>query len=154
MKWVDNHKGVFNVEVTAASSVHTQVRARHTSPPHTHTHTHTLSSLLIQPLVTPSKHGTRACLCRQDPHLDKFFTLAYVLEEYSFPFRLKDVIISEANVEGELKASISALRGALLDTCVRFLHQLLSKLILLIVHPPVIAGQIGERAPEIGRAHV
>lgn len=25
MKWVDNHKGVFNVEVTAASSVHTQV---------------------------------------------------------------------------------------------------------------------------------
>lgn len=26
MKWVDNHKGVFNVEVTAASSVHTQVR--------------------------------------------------------------------------------------------------------------------------------
>jgi len=25
MKWVDNHKAVFNVEVTAASSVHTQV---------------------------------------------------------------------------------------------------------------------------------
>lgn len=25
MKWVDNHKGVFNVVVTAASSVHTQV---------------------------------------------------------------------------------------------------------------------------------
>uniref|UniRef100_A0A3B4CPG9 Dedicator of cytokinesis 6 n=1 Tax=Pygocentrus nattereri TaxID=42514 RepID=A0A3B4CPG9_PYGNA len=101
MKWVDNHKGVFNVEVTAASSVHTQ-----------------------------------------DPHLDKFFTLVYVLEEYSFPFRLKDVIITEANVEAELKASMAALKGALLDTCVRFLHQLLNKLILLIVHPPVIAGQI------------
>nr|XP_029480199.1 LOW QUALITY PROTEIN: dedicator of cytokinesis protein 7-like [Oncorhynchus nerka] len=101
MKWVDNHKQVFNVEVTAASSVHTQ-----------------------------------------DPHLDKFFTLCYVLEEYSFPFRLKDCIISEANVEVELKASMTGLRGALLDTCVRFLHQLLSKLILLIVHPPVIAGQI------------
>uniref|UniRef100_A0A8C7HUR3 Dedicator of cytokinesis 6 n=1 Tax=Oncorhynchus kisutch TaxID=8019 RepID=A0A8C7HUR3_ONCKI len=101
MKWVDNHKQVFNVEVTAASSVHTQ-----------------------------------------DPHLDKFFTLCYVLEEYSFPFRLKDCIISEANVEGELKDSMTGLRGALLDTCVRFLHQLLSKLILLIVHPPVIAGQI------------
>ncbi|KAF3846180.1 hypothetical protein F7725_003258 [Dissostichus mawsoni] len=91
MKWVDNHKGVFNVE---------------------------------------------------DPHLDKFFTLVYVLEEYSFPFRLKDVIITEANMEGELKASMSALRGALLDTCVRFLHQLLNKLIQLIVYPPVIAGQI------------
>ncbi|KAI4822148.1 hypothetical protein KUCAC02_007709 [Chaenocephalus aceratus] len=100
-EWVDNHKGVFNVEVTAASSVHTQ-----------------------------------------DPHLDKFFTLVYVLEEYSFPFRLKDVIITEANMEGELKASMSALRGALLDTCVRFLHQLLNKLIQLIVYPPVIAGQI------------
>uniref|UniRef100_A0A3Q3LNV2 Dedicator of cytokinesis 6 n=1 Tax=Labrus bergylta TaxID=56723 RepID=A0A3Q3LNV2_9LABR len=101
MKWVDNHKGVFNVEVTAASSVHTQ-----------------------------------------DPHLDKFFTLVYVLEEYSFPFRLKDVIITEANMEGELKASMVALRGALLDTCVRFLHQLLNKIIQLIVYPPVISGQI------------
>ncbi|KAK1805280.1 hypothetical protein P4O66_019614, partial [Electrophorus voltai] len=102
MKWVDNHKSVFNVEVTAVSSVHTQ-----------------------------------------DPHLDKFFTLVHVLEEYSFPFRLKDVIITEANVEAELKASMAALKGALLDTCVCFLHQLLNKLILLIVHPPVIAGQIG-----------
>ncbi|XP_027897371.1 dedicator of cytokinesis protein 7 isoform X1 [Xiphophorus couchianus] len=101
MKWVDNHKGVFNVEVTATSSVHTQ-----------------------------------------DAHLDKFFTLVYVLEEYSFPFRLKDVIITEANMEGELKASISALRGSQLDTCVRFLHQLFNKLIQLIVYPPVIAGQI------------
>uniref|UniRef100_A0A8C1VT54 Dedicator of cytokinesis 6 n=1 Tax=Cyprinus carpio TaxID=7962 RepID=A0A8C1VT54_CYPCA len=90
MKWVDNHKGVFNVEVKAASSVHTQ-----------------------------------------DPHLDKFFTLAYVLEEYSFPFRLKDVIITEANVEAELKASMAALKGALLDTCVRFLHQLMTTLDLV-----------------------
>lgn len=70
----------------------------------------------------------------------------YVLEEYSFPFRLKDVIITEANMEGELKASMAALRGAVLDTCVRFLHQLLNKLIQLIVYPPVIAGQIGEKA--------
>ncbi|KAK3532757.1 hypothetical protein QTP86_028126 [Hemibagrus guttatus] len=101
MKWVDNHKGVFNVEVTAASSVHTQ-----------------------------------------DAYLDKFFTLVYVLEEYSFPFRLKDVIISEANVEAELKSTMAAMKGAQLDTCVRFLHQLLNKLILLIVHPPIIAGQI------------
>lgn len=49
-------------------------------------------------------------------------------------------------MEGELKASMAALRGALLDTCVRFLHQLLNKLIQLIVYPPVIAGQIGEHA--------
>lgn len=25
MKWVDNHRGVFNVEVTSVSTVHTQV---------------------------------------------------------------------------------------------------------------------------------
>ncbi|XP_056870057.1 dedicator of cytokinesis protein 7-like isoform X1 [Takifugu flavidus] len=101
MKWVDNHKGVFSVEVTAASSVHTQ-----------------------------------------DPFLDKFFTLVHVLEEYSFPFRLKDVIITESNMEAELKTSMVALRGALLDTCVSFLHQLLNKIIQLIVYPPVIGGQI------------
>ncbi|MGH0189162.1 UNVERIFIED_CONTAM: hypothetical protein FKN15_033878 [Acipenser sinensis] len=101
MKWVDNHKGVFNVEVTAASSVHTQ-----------------------------------------DAQLDKFFTLVHVLEEYCFPFRLKDVIISENNVEAELKSSISQIRSAGLETSVRFIHQILNKLILLIVRPPVIGGQI------------
>lgn len=68
----------------------------------------------------------------------------YVLEEYSFPFRLKDVIITESNMEAELKTSMVALRGALLDTCVSFLHQLLNKIIQLIVYPPVIGGQIGK----------
>lgn len=28
MKWVDNHKGVFNVEVVAVSSLHTQVNVK------------------------------------------------------------------------------------------------------------------------------
>ncbi|XP_041097982.1 dedicator of cytokinesis protein 7-like isoform X6 [Polyodon spathula] len=101
MKWVDNHKAVFNVEVIAASSVHTQ-----------------------------------------DAQLDKFFTLVHVLEEYCFPFRLKDVIITENNVEAELKSSISQIRNANLETAVRFVHQILNKLILLIVRPPVIGGQI------------
>ncbi|XP_072255666.1 dedicator of cytokinesis protein 6 isoform X5 [Pyxicephalus adspersus] len=101
MKWVDNHKPVFTVDLVAASSVHTQ-----------------------------------------DPHLDKFFTLVQVLEEQSFPFRLKDVIISESNVESELKSSMGNLRLAALGPAVCFCHQLLDKLILLIVRPPVIAGQI------------
>lgn len=26
MKWVDNHRGVFNVEVVTVSAIHTQVR--------------------------------------------------------------------------------------------------------------------------------
>ncbi|XP_040202409.1 dedicator of cytokinesis protein 6 isoform X5 [Rana temporaria] len=101
MKWVDNHKPVFVVDLVASSSVHTQ-----------------------------------------DPHLDKFFTLVQVLEEQSFPFRLKDVIISESNVESELKSSMGNLRLAALGPAVCFCHQLLDKLILLIVRPPVIAGQI------------
>ncbi|CAJ0935736.1 unnamed protein product, partial [Ranitomeya imitator] len=101
MKWVDNHKAVFMVDLVAASSVHTQ-----------------------------------------DPHLDKFFTLVQVLEEQSFPFRLKDVIITESNVESELKSSMGNLRLAALGPSVCFCHQLLDKLILLIVRPPIIGGQI------------
>ncbi|XP_073510328.1 dedicator of cytokinesis protein 6 isoform X5 [Phyllobates terribilis] len=101
MKWVDNHKAVFTVDLVAASSVHTQ-----------------------------------------DPHLDKFFTVVQVLEEQSFPFRLKDVIITESNVESELKSSMGNLRLAALGPSVCFCHQLLDKLIILIVRPPVIGGQI------------
>ncbi|XP_038627245.1 dedicator of cytokinesis protein 6 isoform X6 [Tachyglossus aculeatus] len=101
MKWVDNHKGVFNVEVLAASSVHPQ-----------------------------------------DPHLDKFFTLVHVLDDSTFPFRLKDVILTENNVETELKSSIGSLRLASTEPLVAFSHHVLNKLILLIVHPPVIGGQI------------
>ncbi|KAM3925869.1 dedicator of cytokinesis protein 6 isoform 3-T3 [Leptodactylus fuscus] len=101
MKWVDNHKPVFTVDLVAASSVHTQ-----------------------------------------DPYLDKFFTLVQVLEEQSFPFRLKDVIITESNVESELKSSMGNIRLAALGPAVCFCHQLLDKLILLIVRPPVIGGQI------------
>ncbi|CAH2273031.1 Hypothetical predicted protein [Pelobates cultripes] len=101
MKWVDNHKPVFTVDLVAASSVHTQ-----------------------------------------DPHLDKFFTLVQVMEEQSFPFRLKDVIITENNVESELRSSMGNLRLAALGPAVCFCHQLLDKLILLIVRPPIIGGQI------------
>ncbi|XP_048457854.1 dedicator of cytokinesis protein 7 isoform X8 [Rhincodon typus] len=101
MKWVDNHKGVFNVEVIAVSSVHTQ-----------------------------------------DPYLDKFFALVHALEEHAFPVRIGDLRILENDLENELKNSISALSSAQLEPVVRFLHQLLDKLVLLIVRPPVIAGQI------------
>ncbi|XP_018097532.1 dedicator of cytokinesis protein 6 isoform X3 [Xenopus laevis] len=101
MKWVDNHKPVFYVDLVAASSVHTQ-----------------------------------------DPHLDKFFTLVQLLEEQSFPFRLKDVIITENNVESELRNSMVNLLQAALGPAVCFCHHLLDKLILLIVRPPIIGGQI------------
>ncbi|KAB1268970.1 Dedicator of cytokinesis protein 7 [Camelus dromedarius] len=102
MKWVDNHKGVFNVEVVAVSTIHTQ-----------------------------------------DPYLDKFFALVNALDEHMFPVRIGDMRIVESNLENELKSSISALNSSQLEPVVRFLHLLLDKLILLVVRPPVIAGQIG-----------
>ncbi|PNJ14309.1 DOCK6 isoform 6 [Pongo abelii] len=102
MRWVDGHKGVFSVELTAVSSVHPQ-----------------------------------------DPHLDKFFTLVHVLEEGAFPFRLKDTVLSEGNVEQELRASLAALRLASPEPLVAFSHHVLDKLVRLVVRPPIISGQIG-----------
>lgn len=81
----------------------------------------------------------------QDPHLDKFFTLVHVLEEGAFPFRLKDVVLSEGTVEQELRASLSALRLASPEPLVAFSHHVLDKLVRLVVRPPVISGQMGER---------
>ncbi|CAM4682376.1 dedicator of cytokinesis protein 6 isoform X3 [Caretta caretta] len=101
MKWVDNHKGVFHVELLAVSSVHTQ-----------------------------------------DPALDKFFTLGHVLEESNFPVRLRDAVLTESSVEGELRASVAGLRGAGLGPLLAHCHQVLDKLLLLIARPPVIGGQI------------
>ncbi|XP_058281741.1 dedicator of cytokinesis protein 6 [Hylobates moloch] len=101
MRWVDGHKGVFSVELTAVSSVHPQ-----------------------------------------DPHLDKFFTLVHVLEEGAFPFRLKDTVLSEGNVEQELRASLAALRLASPEPLVAFSHHVLDKLVRLVVRPPIISGQI------------
>nr|XP_012646049.1 dedicator of cytokinesis protein 6 isoform X1 [Microcebus murinus] len=101
MRWVDGHKGVFSVELTAVSSVHPQ-----------------------------------------DLHLDKFFTLVHVLEEGTFPFRLKDTVLSEGTVEQELRASLASLRLASPEPLVAFSHHVLDKLVRLVVRPPIIGGQI------------
>ncbi|GAB1293953.1 Dedicator of cytokinesis protein 6 [Apodemus speciosus] len=101
MRWVDGHKGVFSVELTAVSSVHPQ-----------------------------------------DPHLDKFFTLVHVLEEGTFPFRLKETVLSEGTMEQELRASLAALRLASPEPLVAFSHHVLDKLVRLVVRPPVICGQM------------
>lgn len=60
-----------------------------------------------------------------------------------FPVRIGDMRIMENNLEAELKTSIAALNSSQLEPVVRFLHLLLDKLVLLVVRPPVIAGQIG-----------
>ncbi|KAF3835378.1 hypothetical protein F7725_027936 [Dissostichus mawsoni] len=101
MKWVDNHRGVFNVEVVSVSTIHTQ-----------------------------------------DQYLDKFFALVHALDEHTFPVRIGDMRIMENNLEAELKSSLAALNSSQLEPVVRFLHLLLDKLVLLVVRPPVIAGQI------------
>lgn len=67
-----------------------------------------------------------------------------MLEEYTFPFRLKDVILTENNMETELRCSVCNLRVASLESVVAFSHQIFRKLIKLIVRPTVIGGQIGE----------
>lgn len=60
-----------------------------------------------------------------------------------FPVRIGDMRIMENSLEAELKSSIAALNSSQLEPVVRFLHLLLDKLVLLVVRPPVIAGQIG-----------
>lgn len=94
-----------------------------------------LSSLLNTATPTP--------VTLQDQYLDKFFALVHALDEHMFPVRIGDMRIMENNLEAELKSSIAALNSSQLEPVVRFLHLLLDKLVLLVVRPPVIAGQIG-----------
>uniref|UniRef100_A0A8C4IME4 Dedicator of cytokinesis 7 n=1 Tax=Dicentrarchus labrax TaxID=13489 RepID=A0A8C4IME4_DICLA len=81
-------------------------------------------------------------LSPDDQYLDKFFALVHALDEHMFPVRIGDMRIMENNLEAELKSSIAALNSSQLEPVVRFLHLLLDKLVLLVVRPPVIAGQI------------
>uniref|UniRef100_A0A672J8Z7 Dedicator of cytokinesis 7 n=1 Tax=Salarias fasciatus TaxID=181472 RepID=A0A672J8Z7_SALFA len=82
------------------------------------------------------------CALAVDQYLDKFFALVHALDEHMFPVRIGDMRIMENNLETELKSSIAALNSSQLEPVVRFLHLLLDKLVLLVVRPPVIAGQI------------
>lgn len=102
----------------------------------------------MHPLPHPHPHPALCSLhalpSPQDPYLDKFFTLVHVLEEGTFPFRLKETVLSEATVEQELRASLAALRLASPEPLVAFSHHVLDKLVRLVVRPPIIGGQIGE----------
>lgn len=97
-----------------------------------------MQSLFFSPLLHSPTHFTV-----QDQYLDKFFALVHALDEHMFPVRIGDMRIMENNLEAELKSSIAALNSSQLEPVVRFLHPLLDKLVLLVVRPPVIAGQIG-----------
>lgn len=91
----------------------------------------------------PENRAVLNLLHSQDQYLDKFFALVHALDEHMFPVRIGDMRIMENSLEAELKGSIAALSSSQLEPVVRFLHLLLDKLVLLVVRPPVIAGQIG-----------
>jgi len=71
--------------------------------------------------------------------VDRFLHLVVAAEEYKIPPR-----IGETNFEAELKRSITNLTQAHTGPLIRFLTLILDKLLLLLVRPPVIAGQVGK----------
>lgn len=93
--------------------------------------------------MTETSDVLNLLLHSQDQYLDKFFALVHALDEHMFPVRIGDMRIMENSLEAELKGSIAALSSSQLEPVVRFLHLLFDKLVLLVVRPPVIAGQIG-----------
>ncbi|XP_076063961.1 dedicator of cytokinesis isoform X2 [Oratosquilla oratoria] len=72
----------------------------------------------------------------QDKYIDRLFHLCKMVEEGSIPAR-----IGEANMEIELKKAMNELINAKAEPLVRFIPLLLDRLILLMVRPPILAGQ-------------
>lgn len=129
---MESHKGLFNLEVMAVSSVHTQVKYLHQA--------HCNKFIFPTPVV-------KECLFffGQDNHLERFFTLCHALEGgATFPLRVGEEKIPENKLEHELKLSIISLSSSSLEPLVLYLHLVLDKLFSLIMQPMVIAGQTGE----------
>ncbi|XP_060603802.1 dedicator of cytokinesis protein 7-like isoform X2 [Ruditapes philippinarum] len=96
MKWVDNHKGVFSVQLQSVSTIHTQ-----------------------------------------DDKIDKFLSMCRLAQEQKLPPRK-----NESQFESELKHSLSDLIRARGENLVQFLSLILDKLILLMIRPPTLSGQV------------
>lgn len=81
--------------------------------------------------------------------MDRFLNLCRILEEGTVPARM-----GETTLETELKNSMLDITNSpdsSLESLVNFLPSILSKLIYLLVRPPVIAGQtmnVGQTAFE------
>lgn len=73
----------------------------------------------------------------QDKYLDKFLSLCAALEDGNIPPR-----IGEANMESALKTSILELTHAKSEPLVKFLPIILDKLVVLLVRPPAVGGQL------------
>lgn len=74
----------------------------------------------------------------QDDKIDRFLSLCRLAQEQKLPPRK-----NEAQFESELKHSLSDLIRARGENLVQFLSLILDKLILLMIRPPTLSGQIG-----------
>ncbi|XP_046985251.1 dedicator of cytokinesis protein 7 [Schistocerca americana] len=72
----------------------------------------------------------------QDKYLDRFLNLCSAIEERNIPVRYGE------NLESELKSSILELTHSKSEPLVKFLPVVINKLLLLMVRPPTVAGQI------------
>ena len=75
----------------------------------------------------------------QDEYIDRFMNLYTSVQEQKTPSRMNEMAF-----ESELKHSIMCIDEAKGESLVQFLHLILDKLISLMVHPPVIGGNVGE----------
>lgn len=72
--------------------------------------------------------------------MDQFLQMCRAAQEEKVPPRM-----SESRFEEALKRSVADIVKAKTESLVRFLPLILDKLVLLMVRPPFIGGQLGEQ---------
>ncbi|KAF2358297.1 DHR-1 domain [Trinorchestia longiramus] len=116
-KWVDNHKGIFNVVLHAVSTVHAQVTI----------------SLMHERQLLVADLSFLASALGHCTNMDNFFHLMKMVEEHNIPAR-----IGEDKIEGEIKAALSSLVECSGRALVQFLPVLFDRLLTLLVRPPLL----------------
>ena len=71
--------------------------------------------------------------------MDKFLSRCHNVEEGKIPRS-----IGEQDMKAKLVKSIMELNNAVAEPLVKFLPIILDKLILMVIRPPIIGGQIGK----------
>ncbi|XP_022087787.1 dedicator of cytokinesis protein 7-like isoform X2 [Acanthaster planci] len=80
----------------------------------------------------------------QDEYVDKFLSRCHNVEEGKIPRS-----IGEQDMKAKLVKSIMELNNAVAEPLVKFLPIILDKLILMIVRPPIIGGQIVDHVGQL-----
>ncbi|XP_072019097.1 dedicator of cytokinesis protein 7-like isoform X1 [Amphiura filiformis] len=73
----------------------------------------------------------------QDKYIDRFLSLCHSIEEGKIPR-----LIGEQNMESDLIRSTIELTESVAEPLVKFLHIILNKLVLMMTHPPIVAGHL------------